>query len=125
MQAFEVARGRADSPVSVMDVALDAQLGGTGDLLGVVMGGACVDLGGSKTSQSCSKRSLRQIQNGDSKHVWGVCRAHSMYREGCVENARQMVEPSEHPGTSVPAPALPLKAALHKSLAGHLCPLVK
>lgn len=36
------------------------------------MEGADVDLGGPKTSQPCSKRSLRQIQNGDSKHVWCV-----------------------------------------------------
>lgn len=34
IQAFEGARGRADSPVSVMDMALDAQFRGTGDLVG-------------------------------------------------------------------------------------------
>lgn len=34
------------------------------------------------------------------------------------------MEPREHPGTLVPAPALPLNAALPKPLAGHLCPLV-
>lgn len=42
------------------------------------MGGADADLEGSKVSQPCSKRSLGQIQNGDSKHVWGVCRADSI-----------------------------------------------
>lgn len=71
--------------------------------MGVVLEGADVDLGGSKTSQPCSKRSLRQIQSGDCEHVWGGCRANSEYREGCVENVRQMPEPSEHPGTVAPA----------------------
>lgn len=35
-----------------------------------------------------------------------------MSREGRVENVRQMVEPSKHPGTLAPAPALPLHAAV-------------
>lgn len=49
------ARGRADSPVSVMDVALDARLGGTEELVGVVTGGADADLGSSNTSQPVAK----------------------------------------------------------------------
>ena len=91
------------------------------------MGGADVDLGSSKTSQPCSKRSLRQIQSGDSKHVWGACGLVPVYREGRMGTLSQAEEWRQDPGTSVPALAqtLSLNEILDNPLAAHLCPPAK
>lgn len=99
------ARGRADSPVSVMDVALDARLGGHRGARWGVNGRSRCGLRKLQHVPTCSKRSLRQIQNGDAKHV-RACAA-------LDPSSERDAGTTEADGGGQGAPALPLSATWH------------